>query len=67
MNQYNPSIEASAKDRFSQRSNEAHNARLAASVREEQSSASDLFDRVKHFVKNHNPRAVAGQRKLRTL
>jgi hypothetical protein len=67
MNQYNPSIEVSAKDRFRQRSNEATNARLAASVHKDQSSANDLFGRVKHFVENHKPRAVAGQRKLRTL
>ena len=67
MNQYNPSIESSAKDRFQQRSNGAHNARLAASIRQDQQSTSGLFDRVKHFVNNYKPRAVAGQRKLRTL
>jgi len=67
MNQYNPSIEVSAKDRFNQRSNEASNARLAASARQEPKSAISLFGQVKNFVENHKPRAVAGQRKLRTL
>jgi len=67
MNHYNPSIETSANDRFQQRSNEADNARLAASIRQDQQSTSGLFDRVKNFVENHKPRAVAGQRKLRTL
>ena len=67
MNQYNPSIETSAKNRFEQRSNEADNSRLVASIRRDEKSTGGLVDRIKHFVNNHKPRAVAGQRKLRTL
>ncbi len=68
MNQYNPSIEVSAADRFQQRSKEAENARLAASVKHEKSPASDLFDRVKNYVEElKKSRAASGQKRLRPL